>query len=113
MLALHGGIVANLVSIFLGCCCGFGARIAARGEHPGPAAVFATAILILVMIIVVTLMMIALGNGISIPAALRMVWETWDFNRMANACVQGEEKRTFVGYAIGLYLAYRVSDGVS
>ena len=42
-----------------------------------------------------------------------MVWETWDFNRMANACVQGEEKRTFVGYAIGLYLAYRVSDGVS
>ena len=41
LVAMHAGIVATIITILLGCLCGLGARIGARGWHPAPAAIIA------------------------------------------------------------------------
>jgi hypothetical protein len=110
VVADKGNLLMSVITTLLGCSCGLGARIAARGEHAGDSAVVATFLLIALNISAVAVMVLAWEGGHSFPVMLMTLVNHGDFNEFANTCVE-VAGRTFVGYPIALYAAYRVSDG--
>ncbi|MES2995240.1 MAG: hypothetical protein V4733_00350 [Verrucomicrobiota bacterium] len=110
LIAMKVGFVATIITILLGCVCGFGARISARGRHPAEAAIMATLILILLSISVITISVLALEIAQSFLATAVAIVRPGGFTDFSNACVIVAGK-TFIGYPLGLYAAYRVSDG--
>jgi hypothetical protein len=109
-MATKGGFLMSAITILLGCACGLGARVAASGEHPADSAVVATLVLIVANISLVTVLILAWEGNHSLPVMLSTLVKHGDFNEFANECVK-VAGRTFWGYPIGLYAAYRVSDG--
>ena len=106
---MNVGIVATIITILLGCACGFGARISASGWHPSFAAISATLILIILSISTITISLIASEIDQSFHITLVEILTQNKFVDFANACVS-VAGRTFIGYPIGLYAAYRFSD---
>ena len=107
--AMKVGLVATIITILLGCACGFGARISANGWHPAGAAIVATLILIISSIVVTTIGSIALESEQPFLVILLTVLTEGMFVELANDCLSVAGK-TFIGYPLGLYAAYRVSD---
>jgi hypothetical protein len=105
-----GKLLMSAITMLLGCCCGLGARIAAGGEHPADSAVVATFVLIVVNISAVAVMVLAWEGGHPFGVMLAPLVDHGDFKEFANTCVK-VAGRTFIGYPIALYAAYRVSDG--
>lgn len=110
VVADKGNLLMSAITMLLGCFCGLGARIAARGEHPADSAIVATFILIVVNISAVAVMVLAWEGGHPFVVMLAALVDHGDFNEFANTCVKVAGK-TFIGYPVALYAAYRVSDG--
>jgi hypothetical protein len=109
LLAMNAGIVTTIMTILLGCACGFGARISASGCHPSFAAIVSTLVLIILSVSAITISLLASETDQSIPVTLIEIFTQNNFSEFANACVI-VAGRTFIGYPLGLYAAYRVSD---
>ena len=110
LVAVQTGWLYGAITILLGCSCGLGARIAAKGEHPASGAVVATFILIVLNIAVLTVLSLAWRAGETFMVILVAVIDHGDYNDLANEIVRSAG-RTFIGYPFALYAAYRVSDG--
>lgn len=107
--AVQIGVLATLITILLGVGCGFGARISSGGHHGGFAATMATLFLICLTLSAVTIQFAAIDLNISFVDALKQQVFDGDFTQFSNACVK-LAGRTFTGYPIALYTAYKVSD---
>jgi hypothetical protein len=109
LIAMKVGVVATIVTILLGCACGFGARISANGWHPAEAAILSTLLLITLSISAITISLLASESNQSIVATMMGLITQGNYVDFTNALVL-VAGRTFMGYPLGLYAAYRVSD---
>ena len=109
VIAMKVGVVATIVTILLGCACGFGARISAGGWHPAEAAVLSTLLLIILSISTITISLLASESDQPILATVVSIITQGNYVDFTNALVL-VAGRTFMGYPLGLYAAYRVSD---
>jgi hypothetical protein len=109
VIAMKLGIVATIITILLGCACGFGARISASGLHPAEAAVLSTLLLISLSISAITISLLASESDQSILATVVGIITQGNYVDFTNALVL-VAGRTFMGYPLGLYAAYRISD---
>jgi len=109
LVATKFGFLAKITTTLLGCACGYGARMSARGWHSAEAAILSTLILIILGISMITLAMLAAESGHSVLILLvRMILD----DRIAefpNACVI-VAGNSAIGYPMALYAAYRISD---
>jgi hypothetical protein len=109
LIAMKVGVVATIVTILLGCACGFGARISAGGWHPVAAAILSTFLLIALTISAITISLLASESEQTIFATVMGFVTKGNYVDFTNAIVL-VAGRTFIGYPLGLYAAYRVSD---
>lgn len=109
VIAMKAGLVATVVTILLGCACGFGARISASGWHPAEAAILSTLLLIVLSISGITVSLLAAQSNQSVLATAAGIIKQGSYVDFANALVLVAGK-TFMGYPLGLFAAYRVSD---
>ena len=109
LIAMKVGLVATIITILLGCACGFGARISASGWHPAEAAILSTLLLITLSISAITISLLASESDQSVLATVVGIITQGKFVDFTNALVV-VAGRTFIGYPLGLYAAYRVSD---
>ena len=109
LLAMKLGIVSSIITLLLGYTCGFGARISAHGWHPIEAAILSTLLLITLNLIAVTISVMAAESGQSILGTVLDLIARDNYVDFTNALVL-VAGRTFVGYPLGLFAAYRVSD---
>ena len=107
--ALKLGWLATIITILLGTACGYGAKISSGGVHASGAALFSTLILISLSISLITVDDIAYMNDQTYLHALIELLKQGDFGDFATECVR-TAGRTFMGYPLGLYAAYRASD---
>jgi hypothetical protein len=109
LIAMNVGIVATIITILLGCACGFGARISAGGSHPVESAILSTLLLIILSLSAITISLLASENDQSILATVVALITQGNYVDFTNALVL-VAGRTFMGYPLGLYAAYKVSD---